>query len=195
MASADAFKYCVELQGRNIRLLEVTLGSELSTLEIRLIEESLDEERFEALSYVWGSQERKELVKYNGRWLSIGSNLHDALWGRRCRGSRVFLWADAICINQEKSRQVRMIRDIYAIAERVIIWIGKERSKGSDAFRLAKSLYHKYDGGQYDIDAGTYDFEDLDCKSKGVPEPLFDPTWSALFEIISHAWFARVWVI
>jgi hypothetical protein len=54
MASANAFKYCDELLGRNIRLLEVTLGSELSTLEIRFIEESLDEERFEALSYVWG---------------------------------------------------------------------------------------------------------------------------------------------
>jgi len=50
MASSNAFKYCGELQGRNIQLLEVTLGSELSTLEIRLIEESLDEARFEALS-------------------------------------------------------------------------------------------------------------------------------------------------
>jgi hypothetical protein len=50
---------------RNIRLLQVTLRSELSTLEIRLIEKNLDEAEFEALSYVWGNQARKELIKCN----------------------------------------------------------------------------------------------------------------------------------
>jgi hypothetical protein len=199
MASFDTFTYCRPLQGRNIRLLQVTLGSELSTLEIRLIEKNLDEAEFEALSYVWGNQARKELIKCNGCWLSIGSNLHDALCERRRRGSTAFLWADAVCINQdnsqEKTHQVRLMRDIYARADRVIIWIGKERPKDSDAFQLAKSLYQKCHGERYDIDTGIYDFEDFDCESKGVPKPLFDPAWIALFEIISHPWFGRVWVI
>src|SRR6266480_2595140 len=199
MASFDAFTYCCPLQGRNIRLLEVRLGSVLSTLEIRLIEKNLDEAEFEALSYVWGNQGRKERIKCNDCWLSIGSNLYDALCERRRRGSTTFLWADAICVNQdnnqEKTHQVRLMREIYARADRVIIWIGKERLKDSKGFQLAKSLYQKCHGERYDIDTGVLDFGDFDCESKGVSEPLFDPNWIALFEIISHPWFGRVWVI
>ncbi|MCJ1394443.1 Non-essential glycogen phosphorylase [Xylographa bjoerkii] len=199
MASLNAFTYSHPLQGRNIRLLEVKLGPQLSPLKIRLVEKHLDEVEFEALSYVWGNQARKKSIKCNGCRLAIGSNLHDALCEMRRRGSTTFCWADAICINQnnaqEKTCQVRLMREIYARANRVIIWIGKEQPRDSDALQLAESLYKKCDGDWYDIDAGTYDFEDFDCESKGVPKPLFDPIWIALFEIISHPWFGRVWVI
>ena len=199
MASSDAFTYCRTLQGRNIRLLKLTLGPELSMLEICLIEKNLDAAKFEALSYVWGDQARNEVIKCNGCWLRIGSNLHDALCERRRRGSTAFLWVDAISINQDNSRekthQVRLMRDIYARADRVIIWIGKEQPKNADAFQLAESMYQKCHGELYDIDTGIYDFEDFDCESNGVPTPFFNPAWIALFEIISHPWFSRVWVI
>ena len=186
MASLDAFTYCGLLQSKNIRLLEVIPASELGTLAVRLIEKNLDNAEFEALSYVWGSQAEKLPIKCNDCWLSIGSNLHDALCERRRRGSTALLWADAICINQdsnqEKTCQVRLMRDIFAKADRVIVWIGKERPDDYAAFQLAKKLYNNCNGDRYDIDAGIYDFEDFDCKSKGVYKSTRHPTWIALFE-------------
>lgn len=56
------------------------------------------------------------------------------------------------------------MRGIYAKAYRVIVWIGKEKRKDLEAFRLAKSLYKKYDGKQYHADTGRYGFEDFDYK-------------------------------
>ena len=199
MPHHSAFTYGRPLQGRNIRLLQVVPGSESSMLEIFLIEKNLDEVGFEALSYVWGDPARTIQIKCNGCWLSITSNLHDALRERRRRGSTAFLWADAICINQndnqERTRQVRMMREIYARADRVVIWIGKVQLRDADAFQLAKSLYQKCDGARFDIDSGIYDFGNFDCSAMGVPEPSLEPTWTALFEMINHPWFGRVWVI
>jgi hypothetical protein len=124
MASANAFKYCGELLGRYIRLLEVRLGSELSTLEIRLIQESLDEERFEALSYVLG-------IKRGRNWsntMVVGFLLDLTFMmpcGRDAAGQEYFCglmrFASIRRTIRRRLVQVCMMRDIYAIAERVII--------------------------------------------------------------------------
>ena len=199
MATLNPFTYRHSLQGRNIRLFEVMPGIESSTLEIKLIEKNLEEAEFEALSYVWGEQLKRELINCNGCRLPIGSSLHEALCERRRRGSTALLWADAVCINQdneqEKTSQVRLMRDIYARADRVIIWLGKEQTRDAAGFQLAKSLYQKCDGERYVVDRAVFDLEDFDCVSNEVPEPAFDPTWTALFEIISNPWFGRVWVL
>lgn len=191
------FTYRGQLQGRNIRLLSIIPGPEMSTLEICLDERSLDGAEYEALSYVWGGQKKEKQVRCNGHWLSISHNLHDALVEKRRQRSTTCLWADATCINQddneEKSQQVRLMREIYAQANKVIIWMGKGRPGDDDAIRLARSLYDGRDGEQYDIDAGIYDFGLLDPQS--LPRPLSDLSWNALFDILSHSWFSRVWVV
>lgn len=50
-----------------------------------------------------------------------------------------YLWTDAICINQEddeeKSAQLRLMRDIYASASYIIIWLGEEMDGSSTAFK------------------------------------------------------------
>lgn len=195
----NVFAYCGALQGRNIRLLKVIPGAQLSTLVIELVERSLDGAEFEALSYVWGAKVGKKTIQCNGKWLNIGANLHAALHERRRRKSTGFLWADQICINQydvqEKTHQVRLMRDIYARANRVIIWLGEQRPEDSDGFRLANNLYKKCDGRRYGADGDIYDFHDFDCVSRGIPDPLFNPTWVALFKIINNPWFGRVWII
>lgn len=195
----NAFSYFRALQGRNIRLLKVIPGPQLSTLAIQLVEKSLDEAEFEALSYVWGDRVEKKSIECNGKWLNIGANLHAALNERRRRRSTALLWADQISINQsdtqEKTHQVRLMRDIYARADQVIVWLGKQQPEDTDGFRLANNLYEKCDGKQYDADVGIYDFHDFECISKGIPNPEFNPTWTALFKIIGNPWFGRVWVI
>ncbi|CZR57833.1 uncharacterized protein PAC_07722 [Phialocephala subalpina] len=199
MASEVQFTYGPPLQGRNIRLIEIRLGSEKTTLEINLVERSLGSVKFEALSYVWGKQATRQRIKCNSRSMYVGSSLLDAFEELARRRSTGLIWADAICINQndeqEKTRQVRMMRDIYEKAQRVIIWLGKEQVGDGRAFKLAESLYQKCDGASYNMYATTYDFEDFDCESKGVPRPLGNSDWAALFAILSHPWFSRIWVV
>ncbi|KAF2790473.1 HET-domain-containing protein [Melanomma pulvis-pyrius CBS 109.77] len=191
--------YIRTLQGRRIRLLEVIPDSETSILSIQLVENSLDEAEFEALSYVWGDQTEKIRIKCNGKRAEIGASLHAFLHERRRRRSMGLLWADQICIDQnnttERTRQVRLMPAIYAKANQVIIWLGKQQPTDPEGLALAKTLYQKCRGNQYDADAGAFDFHDFDCQSRGIPDPKFDSTWSALFRILSNPWFGRVWVI
>ncbi|KAF2679376.1 hypothetical protein K458DRAFT_394070 [Lentithecium fluviatile CBS 122367] len=71
------------------------------------------------------------------RLLRIRKNLATALrYLRRKRESRV-LWIDSLCINQddaeERSRQVARMAEIYALAPRVVVWLGKSSSGGQEA--------------------------------------------------------------
>ncbi|OCK81951.1 HET-domain-containing protein, partial [Lepidopterella palustris CBS 459.81] len=83
---------------------------------------------YEALSYVWGSPRGTIPISCDGKSLLVTPNLLEAL--RRIRHFRYtrLLWVDAICINQddpmERSVQVQAMRDIYAKAANVIIWLG-----------------------------------------------------------------------
>ncbi|KAE9368264.1 hypothetical protein N431DRAFT_347915 [Stipitochalara longipes BDJ] len=187
MESEAHFTYGPPLQGRNIRLIEIQLGSEKTTLEINLIECRLGSVKFEALSYC------------NGQSMYVGGSLLDVFGELARRRSTGLVWADAVCINQkddqEKTHQVRMMRDIYKEAQRVIIWLGNEQAADGKGFGLAQSLYQKCNGESYNMYATTYDFGYFDYRSKGVPKPFGNPDWAALFTILSHPWFSRIWVV
>ncbi|OAG13561.1 heterokaryon incompatibility, partial [Alternaria alternata] len=84
---------------------------------------------FEALSYVWGSQEGLKQITCNNMSLSVTKNLFEALMAlREGDDEDRYLWVDAICIDQnnpaEKAVQVRNMLTIYEKAVRVIAWLG-----------------------------------------------------------------------
>jgi len=58
----------------------------------------------------------------------VTQNLYDLLHARSSFLISRWIWADAICIDQdivkEKNQQVRRMRDIYCRASRVIFWLG-----------------------------------------------------------------------
>ncbi|KAI0172141.1 heterokaryon incompatibility protein-domain-containing protein [Hypoxylon sp. FL1284] len=97
-----------------------------------------DRPSFEALSYCWGEPDPAEtiLVDYadassSGSCLAkltIRPNLAAALRHLRNPTSPRTLWIDAICINQEDtvetSRHVARMGSIYALATRVVAWLG-----------------------------------------------------------------------
>ena len=199
MAGEASFVYGPPLQGHNIRLVAVKLGSHADTLKIDLSEHNLRDAKFEAISYVWGERSRKRRIECNARSMYIGESLLEVFRELAQRQSTALIWADAICINQdddvEKTRQVRLMREIYKNARRVIIWLGKGVAHDEKGFRLAKSLYEKCDGAHYNIAETTYDFGIFDYRSKGVPKPFGSEDWNALFAILSHQWFGRIWVV
>ena len=57
------------------------------------------------------------------------------------------LWIDAICINQqdlrERSSQVKIMGDIYRLADRVVIWLGSAKDKSAHALKILSQLISK----------------------------------------------------
>lgn len=123
-----------------IRILTLEPGHFENPVRGRLTTVSLHEEQFKlptfnALSYVWGGPSKSKQVEISGHQMWITANLDSVL--RHLRGyvseaicpSKVPIWIDAICINQddlqERSQQVLLMRDIYRQASRVLLWIGE----------------------------------------------------------------------
>jgi hypothetical protein len=84
---------------------------------------------FTALSYTWGSKKNPKFLRLsNGFQVSITANLHDALMHLRSAERELIFWIDALCIDQgnvhERGHQVSLMRDIYMVAENVLVWLG-----------------------------------------------------------------------
>lgn len=89
--------------------------------------ESLPE--YDALSYTWGSGEKDSNIRCNGLQVPVTENLFEALRALRPpKNDSLFLWVDALCINQndssEKNEQVWNMLAIYQKARIVIAWLG-----------------------------------------------------------------------
>lgn len=91
-----------------------------------------DPQRYNALSYVWGDTFPTADIVLNGLVMAVTRNLESAL--RHLRDSPISeaqglpVWVDTICINQddlkERNEQVRIMRDVYRKAHRVISYLG-----------------------------------------------------------------------
>ncbi|KAK8183560.1 heterokaryon incompatibility protein-domain-containing protein, partial [Phyllosticta capitalensis] len=111
------------------RVLKIHPGATGAPLEADLVHASLtDAPQYQALSYTRGSPEPPFYMSCNGVEMRITKSLHDALCNARKEGETLTIWADAVCINQkdvaEKSVQVALMREIYARANGLFIWIG-----------------------------------------------------------------------
>ncbi|KAI0392265.1 heterokaryon incompatibility protein-domain-containing protein [Xylariaceae sp. FL0594] len=132
-ASKDerAYQYSKRLTPSNIRMLGILPGVEGSAVECELEERDLENEVVEeALSYVWGRPIFDEVIQLDGRHFRVTKNLHGILCQLRYRDTPRVIWIDAICINQsdleEKTHQVRLMRDIYSKTQRTVIWLSHE---------------------------------------------------------------------
>ncbi|GKZ64909.1 hypothetical protein AnigIFM50267_007065 [Aspergillus niger] len=88
----------------------------------------IDSPKFEALSYVWGTDDATEQIFLNGVTFHVTPNVAKALHQLRRRFGRRDIWVDAICINQcdihEKNTQVPLMATIYSTAARVVVMLG-----------------------------------------------------------------------
>lgn len=119
------------LVNSDIRVFILEGGAGDDPLHGSLKHVSLDKpSEYEALSYVWGDPKTPYLLHTPDGCKAITQSLYASLTRLRlARGNRV-LWADAICINQddndEKGRQVRLMRQIYQSSTGVLVNLGEE---------------------------------------------------------------------
>lgn len=108
-----------------------------------------DKPRYQALSYVWGSQKEPKEILLNGTTVLITQNLDKVLRRLRLQHEPRVIWADALAINQsdvdERNAEVQVMRDIYSSAYETLAWFDKDLGENQDYF-----LSHMADPG-YDI--------------------------------------------
>lgn len=167
----------------------------------RILSLSEAEDKYEALSYYWGTEGdnheirirtvaksepglkglRKLTKQVRPQKYYIRPRLLGALTQLRDRDDDICLWVDALCINQEdeveKTQQVQKMARIYSTALRVIIWLGAGNEKCEEGLDFVKEIL---------------DLKNFDAKVKDEKSP---PKWAALVELMGQDWFSRRWVI
>jgi hypothetical protein len=177
----------------HIRLLHIEAGVDDSPIRCRLVTTSLEASPpYEALSYTWGSIEQDSTITCDDIPLFVTQNLYDAIQYLCNPEHERIMWIDAVCINQrhdqERTEQVGIMKNIYAKASRVVIWLGRETSEDKLAFSMLnrfKELFAKY---------GLVDFGPFPDQSLGFPHNT-DPEWPALVRLFQREWFQRIWVV
>ncbi|PVH83948.1 HET-domain-containing protein, partial [Cadophora sp. DSE1049] len=119
------------LHSQEIRLVDIHPGSFASPIHCTLRHASVSTNPpYKALSYVWGAAKAtRRSITVDGHPHLVTVNLEFAL--RRIRQPDVVttFWIDALSINQEdneeRSIQVGMMRNIYARAREVVIYLGE----------------------------------------------------------------------
>ncbi|KAL5323657.1 hypothetical protein ACEPPN_008197 [Leptodophora sp. 'Broadleaf-Isolate-01'] len=200
-----------------IRLLKILPGSAPSIVECELVVVRLDKAPpYEALSYVWGNPELLDYVVCNGQRKSVTTNLGIALKHLRLRDETRLIWVDALCINQEdvdeRSSQIKLMRDIYTQTWRVVVWLGEDPDgKAEGAISLLEMAAGEC-SRQLQLPIDEIALKDL------LKIPVIVPSYESLVEaslgqmssrlteeiernigaaawLCSHSWFERIWVV
>jgi hypothetical protein len=129
---AESISSQLSIDHKEIRLLFISPSTiRLSKICCKLHKVSLNDNpvhAYKALSYVWGKDKNRQVIELDGRNIEVTPNLHNALIQIRDGIEVRVFWIDAVCINQdnliEKGHQVRLMGDIYRLAEEVWCWLG-----------------------------------------------------------------------
>ena len=184
------FESCPLTAPGDIRVLGLMPGEFKNPIECSLATQSLvaatqhdRSPKYTALSYAWGQEEPTHSIKmytagnYAGR-LCITPDLHAAMRQLRDSECVVFLWIDAICINQaniqEKNRQVPLMAEVYRRAEHVCVWLGES----SDDRKVALDFIRR---------PGVF----LATSASALRER----NWRLFYAFISIPWFRHRWSI
>ncbi|KAF2035885.1 HET-domain-containing protein, partial [Setomelanomma holmii] len=128
------YQYEALHSSRQIRLLSLAPDTPDALLQCSLVQVDLAEKLlYEAISYAWGDARDRKYVMCDEGLVGITRNLLEALEAFRYTSAPRYLWADAICINQqnmlEQNVQVQLMTRIYSGASEVLLWLGKEDAK------------------------------------------------------------------
>jgi hypothetical protein len=161
---------------------------------------------YESLSYTWGDPGLTSEIFVNGLSLPVTQNLEQALRSLRddssTGGQTRTLWVDAICIDQsqipERNQQVAQMQEIYAGAERVVIWLGEASFDSDTAIPFIKQLCGRLEElgihSEESQDVTQYMEKDFQDGLDGFLGPLYEDKWEAVALLLQRRWWERAWV-
>ena len=170
-----------------------------------------DKPPYTALSYTWGTDVPSTAVLINSKPVFVRRNLAAALHHLQQKDRSLNIWVDAICINQndtkEKSRQVQMMAKIYERSMGVLVWLGPAADESDAAMEKLRDI------GEKAIDAGMQDFRttdmpnwldpDLDERLQRLKTSLdglaeregLETFHPALIPLSKRTYWSRIWVL
>ncbi|KAK7697401.1 hypothetical protein SLS64_013594 [Diaporthe eres] len=193
----------LEKEKKEVRLLQVTRlvqsdGQESSFVG-QLVQVALeDNPPYVAISYTWGEQSVvghffdsdgiETPLGYSQVILDIVSTLVPP-------GGTLYLWIDAICINQEdhdeRASQVMIMGDIYKQAQQVVIFLGMTDDASTRAMDLLQ-LTRGFIQANGDVLPPLH-IEEFEKRSLGAGiNPAY---WAAFAQLLSRPWFTRCWTV
>ncbi|KAK3292342.1 heterokaryon incompatibility protein-domain-containing protein [Chaetomium fimeti] len=195
----------LDLSESSIRLLYIRKGWPGEDIICELCESYLQTEKgipYKALSYNWGGLQHEPqpglpLVLVDGHQISLTENLYSALRHIRRPDQNIFLWVDAICINQkdprEKGHQVKQMGYIYKGAEEVLIWLGPGH-EGTDT--LLQSFSWIDNKATESLASGNKE-DWMSLCHQSISQRWPDLSWpkQVLTELLTRPWFKRVWIL
>ncbi|CZR57812.1 uncharacterized protein PAC_07701 [Phialocephala subalpina] len=176
------YKYgLLDIKKHEIRLLRLLPGNFNDNLECEFFHVSLDEAPgFEALSYTWGLAEFSYTLIPNKQKLSITQSVDIALRYMRLTTIARTFWIDAVCINQkdihERNQQIQLMRSIYSIAEKVVVWLGEDANLSETGMKFVEKAVSRTD------------FNTL-------LEKHSIENWRAVSYLMNRPWWTRAWVV
>ena len=156
-----------------------------------------------ALSYAWGDPTAVSSVLINDEAVWVAKNLHEALENLSRLPDSPYIWADAICINQddhvEKASQVSLMDRIYSQSSHIMIWLGPPADSVTEALILLSDLGWEF----FALRQGLPEEESIDFRSgtnfhalaSRFSEEINDEGWRKIRELFQRPWWRRVWVI
>ncbi|KAL8969391.1 MAG: hypothetical protein Q9183_002012 [Haloplaca sp. 2 TL-2023] len=169
---------------------------------------------YNALSYTWGDpfahdsagglpwlDHKSQLTFQDGESITIGQNLSSALLCFQERKLVGDFWIDAICIHQsdiqERNAQVGMMGDIYACAEKVIVWLGDADWNSNVARVFLEKFLPKLERlKERETGADTnysYVFTDPRLYDRLREPEISEEIFNGLAFFLERAWFRRAW--
>ncbi|KAF2264433.1 HET-domain-containing protein [Lojkania enalia] len=179
------------LQQNEVRVIHLYPGQHVEPLRCQIRHVDLaGNPPYESLSYCWGLDRPEAHIQCDGGVIPVTKNLFSAL--RHLRGERISrtLWIDAVCINQadieERGYQVSLMKDIFQLSQRTVVWLGEEYEHSGLAIQLIRELA----GASQERSARSW----RSHISRKIP-PLYDPAWQALAQLLQRPWFHRAWIV
>ena len=183
---APHFVYKRINQKEELRLLRIQQTTDVdSPIQCTITHETLHQvlPPFEAISYTWadesGDSAKKATIYLDSKPFTVTANCERALRRVRLKGQSRLVWIDAICIDQdseaEKTHQVQLMAQIYARANRVLIYVGEASEQSTQLLEILGNPLHT----------------DRDCEAILKRDHLE----KALSVFLSRPYFWRVWVL
>jgi hypothetical protein len=177
----DQYLYAPLSLPGSIRLLQLCPRNEdLKNIRCKLLEypfrNSNSSHLYDAVSYVWGSEDKPESVLIDNQSLKITSNLYALLLRLQDDNLSRVIWVDAICINQEddkeKEHQIPLMAEIYAKANRVLVWLGEAEDDSDQALKAIRYA------GQSSVKHSAHT----------------ESQRQLILKLLRRPWFQRIWV-
>ncbi|KAJ4290882.1 hypothetical protein N0V90_010078 [Kalmusia sp. IMI 367209] len=178
-----------------------------------------DTGKYQALSYVWGTDQcTEELVTPDGI-IPITSSLCSALQSLRQNHRAIMIWADAVCINhkirpnpdfeqqqqdsKEKAQQIRLMPQIFQACEQTYAFLSASTPHIDAALEMLMQVRSK---AVIEERQRSKDGDDLYEWPAGLPRipsswhgnripSLRSPIWTSVKALFALPYFRRAWII